>query len=287
MEALGLVETWPVPHVAAAVIGPDGGVTSTGDAHRVFRLASISKPITAWAALVAAEEGTIDLDAPPRHVAAQPGCTMRHLLSHAGGYPFDGPDPIARPERRRIYSNTGIEMAAAEIAGAAGMSFEAYLREAVLEPLGMAATTLRGSPAHQVHSTLDDTVRFMAELRRPVLVAATTAADAFRPQYPDLSGIVPDVGRFAPCPWGTGVEIRGAKQPHWTGRTNSPATVGHFGGAGTMAWFDPVADCALVALTDRPFDDWHDEALTLWPELSDAVLADVAAARTGGTGVGA
>jgi CubicO group peptidase (beta-lactamase class C family) len=287
MEALGLVETWPVPHVAAAVIAPDGSVTSTGDAHRVFRLASISKPITAWAALVAAEEGTIDLDAPPRHVTAQPGCTMRHLLSHAGGYPFDGPDPIARPERRRIYSNTGIEMAAAEIAGAAGMSFEAYLREAVLEPLGMAATTLRGSPAHQVHSTLDDTVRFMAELRRPVLVAATTAADAFRPQYPDLSGIVPDVGRFAPCPWGIGVEIRGAKQPHWTGRTNSPATVGHFGGAGTMAWFDPAADCALVALTDRPFDDWHDEALTLWPELSDAVLADVAAARTGGTGVGA
>ena len=42
----------------------------------------------------------------------QPGCTLRHLLAHAGGYPFEGSDPIARPERRRIYSNTGIEMVA-------------------------------------------------------------------------------------------------------------------------------------------------------------------------------
>jgi CubicO group peptidase (beta-lactamase class C family) len=287
MEALRLVDTWPVPHVSAAVIRPDGTVVSTGDTTFEFRLASISKPITAWASLVAAEEGTIELDAPPKHVAAQPGCTIRHLLSHAGGYPFDGADPIAPPERRRIYSNTGIEMVAAEIASAAAMPFEVYFREAVLEPLGMRATVLRGSPAHQMRSTLGDTVRFMAELRRPSLVDAATAGDAFRPQYPDLSGIVPDVGRFTPCPWGIGVEIRGVKQPHWTGRTNSPATVGHFGGAGTMAWFDPAADCALVALTDRNFDDWRDEALARWPELSDAVIHEVTAAGAGGTGVGA
>ena len=87
------------------------------------------------------------------------------------------------------------------------------------------------------------------------------------------------MGRFDPCPWGLGVEIAGGKSPHWTGRTNSPATFGHFGGAGTMMWVDPVADVGLVALTDRPFDEWRDEALERWPELSDAVLATVRSQR--------
>jgi hypothetical protein len=45
-----------------------------------------------------------------------------------------------------------------------------------------------------------------------------------------------------------------------------------------MMWADPEAGCALVALTDRGFDDWSVEAMRLWPELSDAVLAEVAPA---------
>jgi CubicO group peptidase (beta-lactamase class C family) len=72
------------------------------------------------------------------------------------------------------------------------------------------------------------------------------------------------------------LEIRGDKSPHWTGRTNATATVGHFGGAGTMMWVDPVAGCGLIALTDRPFDDWSVEAMKRWPELSDAVVSEVA-----------
>jgi CubicO group peptidase (beta-lactamase class C family) len=276
VEALRLVEQWPVAHVSAGVISPDGAVATVGDGAFEYRLASLAKPMTAWAVLVAVEEGTVELDAPPRHVEVQEGCTMRHLLAHAGGYPFDGPDPIAGVERTRIYSNTGIEKAADEVAAASGMAFADYLREAVLAPLGMTHTELRGSPAHQVFSTLDDTVRFAAELRRPTLLAPETAADARRAQYVALSGIVPGVGRFTPCPWGLGMEIRGDKSPHWTGRANSARTFGHFGGAGTMLWVDPDADVALVALTDRPFDEWSAEALARWPELSDAVLSEAA-----------
>lgn len=275
MGALELVTTWPVDHVAAAIVHPDGSVERIGDATRRFRLASLSKPMAAWAVLVAVEEGIVELDAPPRHVPAQPGCTLRHLLAHAGGYPFEGDTPIARPGERRIYSNTGIEMAADEVAAAAAMPFSTYLVDAVFAPLGMTGAALTGSPAHQVHASLDDTVRFVGELLRPRLLAPETAADACRAQYPALAGIVPGVGRFAPCPWGLGIEIAGEKSPHWTGRTNSPATVGHFGGAGTMMWADPVADCGVVALTDRPFDDWAIEAMRRWPELSDAVLAEV------------
>jgi CubicO group peptidase (beta-lactamase class C family) len=277
VHALQRVSDWPVDHAAAAVVRPGHELDVFGDPDRVFRLASISKPLAAWAALVAVEEGIVTLDDPPRGVEVQAGCTMRHLLSHAGGYAFDGAVPISPPGRRRIYSNTGFELVGAEVASASGMPFEQYLREAVFEPLGMLASELRGSPAHGVRATTGDLARFAGELLGSVLLAPATASDAIRPQYADLSGIVPGVGSFTPCPWGLGVEIHGAKRPHWMGRDNSPETFGHFGGAGTMMWVDPIADCALVALTDRPTDDWIADALTLWPDLSDAVLAEVAA----------
>jgi CubicO group peptidase (beta-lactamase class C family) len=276
MRALGLAASWPPEHVSVAVVGPSGVVATSGDPAWPYRLASIAKVVTAWAALVAVEEGIVSLDHSPRHVEVQSGCTLRHLLSHAGGYAFDGPDPIAPPGTRRIYSNTGIELAAAEVAGAAEMPFAEYLAAAVLEPLGMHATELRGSPAHALWSNLDDTSRFARELLRPTLISADTAADAIRPQFPTLAGIVPGVGRFSPCPWGLGTEIKGDKSPHWTGRANSPATFGHFGGSGTMMWVDPAVDTALVALSDLLFDEWADEALRRWPELSDAVLLELA-----------
>ena len=80
-----------------------------------------------------------------------------------------------------------------------------------------------------------------------------------------------------------GFEIRGDKSPHWTGTLNSAATYGHFGGAGTMMWLDPAVSpghtLGLVALTDRPFDDWASDALRLWPAVSDAAIEEFAGAR--------
>lgn len=276
MQALHLVTTWPVDHVAAAVITP-AGVERIGDADRTYRLASLTKPVVAWALMVAVEEAVVDLDESLPAAIGPDGATLRHLLAHAAGFGFDGDEPIAPVGRRRIYSNTGIERATDLLEASAGMPFDRYLREAVLEPLGMGAT-LRGSPAHGLTGTLDDVIPFVTEMQQPSLIADSTWSDVIRPQFPDLAGIVPEVGRFDPCPWGLGVEIRGNKAPHWTGRANSPTTFGHFGGSGTMMWVDPAADVAVIALTDRPFAEWRDEALERWPELSDAVLAE---ARTG------
>jgi len=277
VQALHLVAAWPVDHVAAAVVTARGA-TCIGDTERQYRLASLAKPITAWAVLVAVEEGVLDLDAPLRHVDAPDGATIRHLLAHAAGFGFDGDIAVTAVERRRMYSNTGIERAADELAAEAGLPFATYLAEAVLEPLGMARTELRGSPAHAMWSTLDDMVAFVTELRAPRLIARETWAEATRPQFAELAGIVPDVGRFDPCPWGLGVEIKGGKSPHWMGRANSPGAFGHFGGAGTMMWVDPAVDAGVVALTDRVFDEWRDEALQRWPELSDAVVAELRSA---------
>lgn len=273
MSALHQVSGWPVDHVAAAII-TGHGVEQIGDTDRSYRLASLSKVVVAWAIMIAVEETVIDLDRPLQHVFAPEGATMRHLLSHAAGFGFDGGEPVAAIERRRMYSNTGIERAADELAGAAGMRFEDYLTEAVLQPLGLVATRLDGSPAHGIWSTLSDMAAFVTEMRRPTLLARSTVAEIIRSQFPTLAGIVPDVGRFDPCPWGLGVELRGDKSPHWTGRANSPATFGHFGGAGTMMWVDPLADVGVVALTDRPFGEWRDDALSLWPAFSDDALAE-------------
>jgi CubicO group peptidase (beta-lactamase class C family) len=225
----------------------------------------VTKLLAGFAAMVALEEGTIDLDEP----AGPPGSTVRHLLAHASGLSFKENRTISPPGRRRIYSNPGIERFADHLAQRAGMSFEEYLRLGVLEPLGMAHTELRGSPAEGAWSTVADLLLFSRELLEPTLVSPATLVEATRPHFPDLAGVLPDIGRFDPNPWGLTFEIRDDKQPHWTGKHNSPATFGHFGGSGSFLWVDPPAGLALVALTDREFGPW---ALEAWPELSDAVL---------------
>jgi CubicO group peptidase (beta-lactamase class C family) len=274
VTALDRTAEWPVTTVTAAVVAPSGVVASIGDTTHPFRLASIAKTITTWAVLVAIEEGSVGLD----QAAGPPGSTLRHLLCHASGLPMDGTTPIAGVGARRIYSNAGIEAAAALVESATGIVFAKYLTEAVLDPLGMTATELRGSPAHAMWSTGADLARFASEMLRPRLLAPETALLSRNVQFPELAGIVPGVGRFDPCPWALGCEVRGDKSPHWTGSTNSPETFGHFGGAGTFLWVDPRRDLSLLALTDRPFDEWAPQALTMWPDLSDAVLAEFSAA---------
>ena len=266
MEALLQVQEWPASNVAVGVANSDRVVATHGDANRVFRWASVTKLVTALAALVAAEEGAIDLDEP----AGPEGSTVRHLLAHASGLPFEPGAPAGRVGQRRIYSNVGFETLADHIATRAEMPFERYLTDAVIQPLGMRAE-LRGSPAADLHGSLDDLLRLARELQSPRLVAQETLAEATTVQFPGLAGVLPDFGRFDPNDWGLGFELRDAKSPHWTGTRNSPRTFGHFGGSGTFLWVDPDARVALGCLTDRAFGDWAKEA---WPRLSDAVLGN-------------
>ncbi len=278
MKALDAIATWRVDTAAAGVTGPDGDVSTSGDQGWRTRLASVTKPLVAHACLVAVEEGTLDLEAP----AGPPGSTVRHLLAHASGLPFEGDAPLAPPGTRRIYSNTGFEVLGAVLAERAGMPVARYLDEAVLAPLGMADTGLRGSPAHGADSTVADLLRFGRELLAPTLVAPATLAEATTEQFPGLAGVVPGLGRYDPNPWGLGFELKGAKDPHWTAPHGSPRTFGHFGGAGTFLWVDPDARLACAVLTDREFGDW---APPLWADLSAAVLAEWCQTdRTDGTG---
>lgn len=266
MEALQLTDAWPAENVAAAALSSEGELGRRGDPSHIFAWASVTKPVTALAALVAAEEGTIDLDQP----AGPPGSTVRHLLAHASGLPFDAGPPISKPGVRRIYSNAGFEVLAETIAAGAEMPFEEYLGAAVLEPLGMQAE-LRGSPGAGLRGSLDDLLRLMSELLAPTLVAPETFAEATSVQFPGLAGVIPDLGRFDPNDWGLGFELKDGKQPHFSGTLTSPATFGHWGGAGTFVWVDPDRALALGVLTDLPFGDW---AKAAWPPFSDAIVRE-------------
>ncbi|MDX1449519.1 MAG: serine hydrolase domain-containing protein [Acidimicrobiia bacterium] len=255
---------WPVKRAGYAVLRGGAVVEQVGDEGE-FELASISKLFAALTAMVAYEEGSLDLDDP----AGPEGSTVRHLLAHAAGYDFDRDRTIAAAGARRVYSNVGIEKFAEYLAGQTGMSYEEYLRLGVLDPLGMSDTVLHGSPAHGMRSTVADVARLAAEFLRPTLVSPDTMGMATRPVFPDLGGVLPGVGRFDPNPFGLGIEVKGDKSPHWSGSETSPQTFGHFGGAGTFLWVDPVIDIGAVALTDRDFDLW---AMRSWPEWSDLLI---------------
>ncbi|MFJ8792867.1 serine hydrolase domain-containing protein [Streptomyces sp. NPDC102462] len=269
LQSLALVGEWPVATAAAGVVRADGTVLGThGPAGLRFPLASVTKPLTAYAALVAYEEGAIELDEP----AGPPGATVRHLLAHTSGLAFDEHRVTAPPGERRLYSNAGFEQLGDHIAKAADIPFAEYLRQAVLEPLGMTDTSLEGSPAKDGVSTVADLLRFAAEVQAPRLLDPRTVAQAMTVQYPGTKGVLPGYGHQNPNDWGLGFEIRDAKSPHWTGGSSSPRTFGHFGQSGTFLWIDPDARAAGVALTDRAFGPWAIEA---WPVFTDAVLSEL------------
>lgn len=271
-DGLASLDTWPGVHRAAGWVARDGRRAAAGDVDHVLPLASVTKVLTALAVLVAVEEEVIDLEEP----AGPPGATVRLLLCHASGLPFQGRTPIAEPGRRRIYGNAAYEELGRLLAERTGIAYAEYVAEAVCGPLGMQATVVAGSPAAGGRGSVSDLLRLGAELLTPGrILAEETVAEAARPQLPDLAGVLPGFGRQRPNPWGLGFEVKGSKSPHWTPDGASPATFGHFGQAGSFLWVDPEAGVACASLSDQPFGGW---ARTAWPALGDAVLA---AARSG------
>lgn len=179
-------------HVPGAVWGIviDGELAHTGVAgvtdiaaqtpvhpDSVFRIASMTKSFTAMAILRLRDEGKLSLDDPvDRYVpelktlayptSDSPRITIRHLLSHAGGFPEDNPwgdqqlaktdAQLSRMMRAGIpfsntpgvayeYSNYGFAILGRIVGHVSGMRYADYVAVHVLRPLGMNATTLEPS----------------------------------------------------------------------------------------------------------------------------------------------
>jgi CubicO group peptidase (beta-lactamase class C family) len=131
----------------------------------MYRLASISKPITAVAVMQLTEAGKIDLDQSiRRYVPTFPAkpwtITVRHLLSHLGGirhyenseeinstrhYPdmlsplriFQNDPLVAEPGSKFHYSSYGYVLLGAAVESAAGQRYLDYLRTRIFPAAGM------------------------------------------------------------------------------------------------------------------------------------------------------
>jgi len=144
-----------------------------------FRIGSITKPITATAALMMSEQQQLDLDAPvqrycPAFPEKQWSISTRQLLSHMGGIrsfrseggsspellsdshynrvveslPLFASDPlIAKPGMRYEYSNYGYDLIGCVLEGASGLRYDEVLRNLIFTPAGMSASTLDDNPS--------------------------------------------------------------------------------------------------------------------------------------------
>ncbi len=265
MHSLDLMAGWPVENASGTVVSAAGVVDEYGDLDRVYELASVTKLLVAYAALVATEEEAITLDQP----AGPDGSTVRHLLAHTSGLAFGTRKIQAAPGVKRIYSSAGFEVLAETIEQATDIPFAKYVDEAVFQPLGMSNSALTGPAGHGAQSSARDLSAFAAELLSPHLLASETLQAAVGVQFKGLLGVLPGYGSQNPNDWGIGFELRDSKSPHWTGTRNSTRTFGHFGQSGTFLWVDPHVEIAAVVLTDLAFGEW---AKPLWTELSDEIL---------------
>lgn len=281
---------WPVDHSSAIVesLAENGSElrTAVGDLDRVFPLASVSKLITAYTVLIAVSEECFALDDTVGDIAARAGstvegpqdATVRELLCHASGVGFQSRERRYGARRRRLYSSAGFEILADLVTASVAevnLNFRTYAHAALHEPLGIAPPALRieGSAGHGFSGTAEALSQCAREFLSPTLLPESLWAEALRPQFPDLNGIVPGYGQQRPCPWGLGMELHGTKDPHWLSPLMPPDVAGHFGQSGTFLWFHRASGTAAVVLSDRAFGDWAKVRWTamnsrLWTALS-------------------
>ena len=188
MELEKFFSNWPVDNVAAALVGDTEA--TFGDQGKVFELASVTKLLSAYAVLLAVEEGAFELD----DASGPPNSTIRHLLAHASGVGFASRELQKPVGERRIYSSAGYEILADFLEEQTGFTFAEYMREGVFEPLGMQTAEVYGSAGHGGRASISDLVLFAQELMAPKLLSEETLREAFSNQFGDLRGIVPGYG---------------------------------------------------------------------------------------------
>jgi CubicO group peptidase (beta-lactamase class C family) len=268
-DVLAEIDGWEPDTVAVGVTDAEGTLARHGAVDEVLRLASLTKPLAAYAVLIAVRDGALHLDEPAGPKADE-GATVRHLLAHASGLPpEEGGVMTTAPGTRRIYSNWAYEILGDLVAERVHDPFPEHLDHVVLAPLGMRDTVLDGSPAADARGTVTDLLAFARELLAPTLLDEELHAAATTIAFPGLDGVVPGYGRQSPCDWGLGFELKGEKSPHWTGDRLDPATYGHFGRSGSFLWVDPTRGLAAAELADRDFDRWAKEA---WPAFNDRIV---------------
>jgi CubicO group peptidase (beta-lactamase class C family) len=234
-------------------------VREFGDVSSVRPWASVSKMAVAMAFGVEMDWG---LHAYSEMVGPR-GANFANLFSHSSGLGLEEDDLAVPVGTKRVYSNYGIDYAVAKIVGENPPA--AWLEDRVFSPLGMTSSALLGRPAAGVSGSTEDMEKLAIAWLRSDALATPTRDRMIRPYLPELAGIVPGFGRFTPCPWGIGPEVRGEKS-HWMG--DWPATsFGHFGMSGSLMLLNVDEGIGVVATTTEDFGPW---AVELWPAWTSA-----------------
>lgn len=152
----------------------------------VFRIASMTKSFTALAILKLRDQGKLSLDDPATKwipelsavklpTADSAPITVRHLLTHSGGFPEDNPWgdrqlhisdsqfsqwlkaglPFSTPPGTAFeYANYGFALLGRIVANASGKSYEDYLQSEILNPLGLSSATLESAQVPAAHRAI-------------------------------------------------------------------------------------------------------------------------------------
>ncbi|MEX1140409.1 MAG: serine hydrolase domain-containing protein [Bacteroidota bacterium] len=208
-------------------------------AQTMYRVASITKTLTATAVMQLRDQGKLRLDDPiERHLPwfriknrfpNAPAMTIRHLLTHTSGLPRESAYPywtdykfpsrsemikaleqqetVFPTETRLKYSNLGVVLAGEIVAEISGIPYSEYVAKNILEPLGMSSTTVYFQDKDRDRLAVGYGRRMENGSRRemPFLNARAIAASA------NLTSTVEDLAKFASLQFREGHVVFGSQ----------------------------------------------------------------------------
>ena len=258
-----------VPGLAAAVVENGALEWSAGfgsadlenavpaTASTLFRLGSVSKPMTAVAAMQLWERGKLDLDAPvqkycPSFPVKDQPVTTRQLLGHLGGvrhYRSDTPDDpevantkhfedpiqgglgffandplVEKPGTKFHYSTQGFTLIGCAIQGASGRPYTDFMRENVFLPAGMART----GPDEQF-AVIPGRTRFYSKEKEGGVRNANFLDSSYKIPGGGLIASADDVARFEEAMLGDKLVKRSTRDLMWASQKTADGAETDYG----------------------------------------------------------
>ena len=239
----------------------------------LFRLASISKPITATAAMQLWEQGKLDLEVPiqkycPAFPQKESPINTRQLMSHlagvrhyrtdpkedletnntkhfddpiAGGIQFFANDPLlSKPGSKFNYSTQGFTLVGCAIEGASGEKYVDYVRQHIFMPAGMNSTRWDDRFSVIPHRT-----RFYSKTKMGVVQNSEFLDSSYKIPGGGWLSSADDMARFEVAILGDRFVKRATRDLMWTAQhVSSPEVVEEKHGGYALGW--GVGDAAGV-----------------------------------------
>lgn len=316
-DAEGLIHLHPFGRLSYE---PDARPVTAGT---LYDLASLTKVVaTTTMAMILVDEGKLDLDRPVRDFLpgfqgpGKEAVTVRHLLTHSSGLPalatffkeIQGQAAYVErvqvmdleypPGSRSVYSDPGIILLGAILEQVSGQSLETFVRDRVLDPLGMRDTRYRPPPELWPRIAPTELDPWRGRLIQGEVHDENTFAMGGVAPHAGLFGTAGDLARFAQMLLNGGRPIVSRKTVElftrkagipgsdralgWdtksaegssAGTLLSERSFGHTGFTGTSLWIDPERQLYVILLTNRVHPTREDNLIReARPAVADAVV---------------